>query len=253
MAAIKGSNISGLEILVPPSFAGILPVSPSRRRFVYERETIDGLRRTLRPHVTVFDVGCSYGVTTVMIALLTERTGAVHAFDGNADVLERARELARANGIDNVRWNTTLVGDAVKEAIPFFAVPDFRSPASTLNRDITHWHQDAELRQVPMVSLDDYCERHGGRPDCIKIDVEGAEFAVLQGGERVLRQARPSLVIETHGLEIVGILGSLQALTGVLARAAYAFVDLRTGEPVSGSTFAALYAEKIGHLLAVPE
>lgn len=228
-------------------------MSPSRRRFVYERETIDGLRRTLRLHMTVLDVGCSYGVTTVMIALLMDRTGTVHAFDGNADVLERARELAHANGVDNVHWNASLVGHVANDAVPFFVVPDRRSPASTLNRDITHWHQDAELREIPMISLDAYCDRYGVHPDCIKMDVEGAELAVLRGAERVLREARPRLVIETHGLETVGILGSVKELIDMLAQAGYAFVDLRTAEPMSGSRFAALYAEKLGHLLAVPE
>lgn len=34
------------------------------------------------------------------------------------------------------------------------------------------------------------------RPTIIKIDVEGAEFAVLQGGETLLREARPLIAIE---------------------------------------------------------
>jgi len=35
-----------------------------------------------------------------------------------------------------------------------------------------------------------------GEPDFIKIDVEGAEASVLQGGSKVLRDARPGIYLE---------------------------------------------------------
>ena len=40
----------------------------------------------------------------------------------------------------------------------------------------------------------------GIQPDLIKIDVEGTELSVLEGFERTLREARPSLVIEIHDI-----------------------------------------------------
>jgi FkbM family methyltransferase len=39
-----------------------------------------------------------------------------------------------------------------------------------------------ERRQVEAASLDDACRTEGIRPDCLKLDVEGAELQVLQGG-----------------------------------------------------------------------
>jgi hypothetical protein len=41
-------------------------------------------------------------------------------------------------------------------------------------------------------------------PDFIKIDVEGAESAVLSGASRLLRESRPNLVIETHSEQLGG-------------------------------------------------
>ena len=38
-------------------------------------------------------------------------------------------------------------------------------------------------------------------PNVLKIDVEGAERMVLEGGKNFLASAMPRLVIETHGLE----------------------------------------------------
>ncbi|MDX1408482.1 MAG: FkbM family methyltransferase, partial [Saprospiraceae bacterium] len=49
------------------------------------------------------------------------------------------------------------------------------------------------VRQVNLVSLDTYCLEHNLDPDLIKIDVEGAELAVVQGAVRLLGE-RPRVV-----------------------------------------------------------
>ena len=61
-------------------------------------------------------------------------------------------------------------------------------------------------------------------PDMVKIDVEGAELAVLAGMDRTLRE-RPNLVIEMHGAEIERKLGfRLRALS-------YEIETLTDGDP----------------------
>lgn len=52
-----------------------------------------------------------------------------------------------------------------------------------------------------VVSIDSASERDGS-PDFIKVDVDGGELDVLVGGERVLRERRPHLVVETHSKEL---------------------------------------------------
>ena len=50
-----------------------------------------------------------------------------------------------------------------------------------------------ELRSVtvPSLSLDDYFDRHGiGSVDLMKIDIQGAEKLLLQGGQKALQQVR---------------------------------------------------------------
>ena len=37
------------------------------------------------------------------------------------------------------------------------------------------------------------------RPDFIKMDIEGADADALAGAERVLKEARPTWLIELHG------------------------------------------------------
>lgn len=250
--ALLTSRINTLEVTVPPSFAGILPVSPDPKPFTYEIETFRGLQSIVRPGMTVLDVGCNFGVTTTLIGLLMSRQGEIHAFDGNESVIVRAKELVSANGIKNVRWNCTLVGEAERLDVPFYAVPGFGSPASTRNPDIRVPHGDAELRHLPMVSLDAYCARLDVVPACIKVDVEGAECSILQGAKRILEEVRPAWIIETHGKEILGIMGSLEEMIGKLYKAEYRFRDLATDRSVAHHEYVERYRHRIGHLLALP-
>ncbi len=52
---------------------------------------------------------------------------------------------------------------------------------------------------VSAVSLDDLRFQQKQRaPQLVKIDVEGAEWEVLQGSERMLREFKPNLLCEVH-------------------------------------------------------
>lgn len=55
-----------------------------------------------------------------------------------------------------------------------------------------------ERLRVPAISLDALVERHGLRPKVIRISVEGAETAVLEGARRTIERCQPVLMIE-HG------------------------------------------------------
>src|SRR5439155_9223296 len=43
---------------------------------------------------------------------------------------------------------------------------------------------------------DEYVAETGARPDLIKIDAENAEYDILQGAQRVLRELRPMITLE---------------------------------------------------------
>ncbi len=68
-------------------------------------------------------------------------------------------------------------------------------------------HEHARAHQIrdeyvethhTQTTLDAFCRTQGIRPDVIKIDVEGAEFAVLEGAREILAEARPLLVVSIH-------------------------------------------------------
>ncbi|WAZ20171.1 FkbM family methyltransferase [Streptomyces cinnabarinus] len=70
------------------------------------------------------------------------------------------------------------------------------------------WGRVLERRSVPCARLDDLDDRYG-TPDFIKVDVEGHEVAVIQGGLTLLETARPQLFIEVHSAGLGAQLGTL--------------------------------------------
>lgn len=63
----------------------------------------------------------------------------------------------------------------------------FRNPAIT---------DDWEKVTVDCTTLDAFCGQH--LPDFVKIDVEGAEYRVLLGAQRILREGKCRFLIEIH-------------------------------------------------------
>ena len=105
-------------------------------------------------------------------------------------------------------------------------------------------------RKVGAVTIDGFCSENGISPRCIKIDVEGSECVALRGARRTVEQARPDLVIETHGAEILGVGGSLAELAAQLEEAGYRIVDMHAGEQVAAGEYARRYADALGTMLA---
>ncbi len=77
-----------------------------------------------------------------------------------------------------------------------------------------------EQLEVPALRIDTLIERGERPPDVIKIDVEGGEFLVLQGGRKLLQEKKPVLLIEVHHiclmLEVQRLLQTIGYTTSVL-------------------------------------
>jgi hypothetical protein len=54
------------------------------------------------------------------------------------------------------------------------------------------------LIDVPAVTLDDFVANGGPAPQLVKIDVEGGEYDVLRGGDRLFSTQRPLIAAEIH-------------------------------------------------------
>jgi FkbM family methyltransferase len=161
------------------------------------------IREQIRPGDTVLDCGANLGLFSTMMARRVGPQGRVHAFEPSPG---SSRDLARVlvlNGLaQQVVINVAAVSDACGEAVFYdVTVGDVRREAShldALGRSGLVGGLDHQEVRVPTVTLDDYIQRQDLAPRLVKIDVEGAEFLVLEGARRSVAAHHPLLVIEIH-------------------------------------------------------
>jgi FkbM family methyltransferase len=114
--------------------------------------------------------------------------------------------------------------------------------------DISDAEGDPEFITVQVATLDDELAHEA--PRVIKIDVEGAELAVLEGAREVLARARPILIFE-HVADAAGLYGDeIGAPWDVLAGLDYDVFAVSGEGPFSRSAFTA--ARGVVNWLAAP-
>lgn len=151
----------------------------------------------------VFDIGAHVGYYTLLAARRVGPGGYVYAFEPlprNSAFLDRHIQI---NHLSNVTSYQVAVSDQSGSA-------HFGGGQSSSTGRIT---SNGEL-EVRAATLDDMLDSGEVTPPSVmKIDVEGAEAAVLRGGQRLLAQYRPVIFLATHGRdareECTYLLGSL--------------------------------------------
>ena len=154
----------------------------------------EALRRHVAPGSVFYDVGANVGFFSMLAARLAGPQGRVFAF-----------EPVPANAAA-IRLNTELNGFTQVEVIERALGSDSR-PAHLQVVDEASWSKLAdygshpgtqELLAIDTVAVDELVAGGLPPPDVAKIDVEGAEIAVLEGMRDTIARHRPAIVCELH-------------------------------------------------------
>jgi FkbM family methyltransferase len=190
-----------------------------------------GLARSVMTSVHTF------GYLSLVLSRLVGQKGVAFSFEPdprNRDVLQTNVAM---NALRNVEVHPVALSDELCRAtlatFAYSSVSHLVSPNTP---------SDATLIDVPLMSIDEFVYRDGHPPPSfLKIDVEGAEYRVLRGATRVLREHHPVVVAEVRrGIvwqEISELMHSLGYTPQVLGR------DGR--ESTSKSLFDVLYLPSI--------
>jgi FkbM family methyltransferase len=156
----------------------------------FERAEIEMLRAAVRPGTIAIDVGANVGIFTIPLALVAGEVWAIEPLRENA---ARVRENARRNGLANVAVFTAAAADEDGEVRFHLA----RDSVYGSTREVFDGHDTGETRVVPALRLDgEWLRRDRPSVSVLKVDVEGAELAVLRGARNLLENARPALLVE---------------------------------------------------------
>lgn len=165
----------------------------------YESRLLDQLADWIEPGMVVFDVGANIGYLTVGFGRLVGAGGEVHAFEPLPTNLDRLRDSIESNRLaERTQVVPSAVGAVVGQA-EFLIHPS--GGMGKLQGSHGRQTNYSGSIQAEVITLDDYVQSNGSRPDWVKVDVEGGEEAVLRGARRLLDEIRPGWLMEIHGPE----------------------------------------------------
>lgn len=151
------------------------------------------LRRFLQPEMVFVDIGANVGEFTLAAAKLLPH-GRVLSFEPHPNIYSYLGRSVELNNFSNVKLYNLALG---KEdgALELYGPSDEHNEG--MYSLIKGAVRSEVVTTVPIQTLDQVVERESlDRLDFIKIDVEGAELFVLQGGAITLERYKPALLIE---------------------------------------------------------
>ncbi|MEO7657690.1 MAG: FkbM family methyltransferase [Sphingomicrobium sp.] len=156
----------------------------------FDEDLIELARRSVSPGMIVWDIGANCG-TFAFSCDLAAQVVAVEADPFLVTLLRRSAAGARVP----VSVLEAAVSDTVGTAEFSVAARGRASNHLTVVAGYSQSGGERSRVEVRTVTLDSMIDEWG-RPDFIKMDIEGAEQMALKGAERLLSEVRPAIYLE---------------------------------------------------------
>lgn len=159
----------------------------------YELNKQERFVRHVRAGDVVWDIGANVGFYTLLSSWLAGPTGKVVAFEPLPRNLRFLRDHVKINALTNVEIIDAAVSDRAGTA-------EFVEGDDGAQGHLSDIAPGGKRHTVKLVSIDGLLsERDLPRPTLVKIDVEGAEAAVIRGARALLSESHPTIFLATHG------------------------------------------------------
>ena len=163
-------------------------------RGVFDRQMTEVMKSIITPGMVCLDIGAMIGYFTLIMARLVGEKGKVFAFEPEPHNFDLLVKNIAINGYDNI----TVVPKAISNKngkTEFFldrinlgshSLVKPRQDTQTLEKDII---------EVEAQTLDSLFRDYKGKIDFAKIDAGGAETAVLEGMEHIIKKNKDLMII----------------------------------------------------------
>lgn len=175
-----------------------------QRRIVcglYETECLKLILSKLNPDGVYLDIGANVGFYGLQIASKLSEKGKVFAIEANpANFKQLQRNISLNKFVGVIKASHLAISDK-NESLNFYLSEDRCSGAGSLNQ-----YKDFGNNAVSVnaCSLDAYFKEHDiEKVECAKIDIEGAEYLLLQGATVTLAEKKiHNFLIEYNGIRL---------------------------------------------------
>ena len=168
---------------------------------MYEPHVAALIHNELEAGDVFYDIGANAGYFTLVAARAVGPEGKVIAFDPNPLNVQTVNEQIRLNDLQTICTVEPLaVSD--KSGSFHFVVTAVNANAHLQEVGAPHVGDEGQIIEVRSVTLDEFVGDHPF-PVLIKMDVEGAEVAVLRGSQKLLSGPNaPRFLVSTHSDEL---------------------------------------------------
>lgn len=175
-----------------------------RYRYRIDPVEIAYILRNLKPGDIAVDIGCHKGGYLYWMRKKVGKSGHCYAFEPQPALHRYLKEILERFAYQNI----TLEHKGISSSAGTFRLyipktASGASPGASLNA-LNNQAGGVETTEVQTVTLDGYFFERGIVPNLLKIDVEGHEAEVLKGGEQLLRQHHPRILMECETRHLKG-------------------------------------------------
>jgi len=199
----------------------------------YEPNEFCVLDRVLKPGMGFVDVGANVGLYSLFAARKVGESGVVLAIEASSRECWQLQRNVQLNALTNVRVVNVAVTNRTGE-VDLMVAPAAHGGHNTLG-GFAYGTPLEHKERVRAARIDDLVPEQGlSRVDMVKMDIEGAELAAIQGAEQTLGKFRPLLLLEVSDRSLQhqnASSGKLLDFVMSFGYRIYAF-DPKTGLPV---------------------
>ena len=208
---------SGVSLVVPASLESITTFVLLEQENWFEKEPAF-LLHWLRPGMTAIDIGANLGVYSLPLARRVGPHGIVFAYEPGAEARSFLAESRTINRADNLQVVAAAVSDRPREGRLV------HGESSELNS----LEGDGPGEDIWITSLDTEDGTRGwSSVDFIKIDAEGEEERILEGGKSFFERHSPLVMFEIKAHDTIN-----DALRSAFHRRGFESYRLLPGAPV---------------------
>jgi FkbM family methyltransferase len=165
----------------------------------YEPQVVSVLISMPDPIKVAYDIGAYVGFMSLVLAERASSEGKVFAFEPSPENIAVMQRLIIQN---NLQHKVSLIPIALADKNGEENLINWKSSSMHFLESALNGQKACNCSSIYVTTctLDSFVfEQLNPPPDLIKIDVEGAEALVIQGGLRTLDVYSPKLIIEIHG------------------------------------------------------
>lgn len=192
---------------------------------LFEPSETTAITESLRPGDTFVDVGANVGYYTLIAARVVGSEGRVFAFEPDPEAAALLERSVLLNGFENVVLERKAVSNEPGSIRLYLA------EKNKGDHRIYPTEEPRDFIEVEAVTLDDYFANDPGRIDFVKIDVQGADLAVLEGMSGLI-EANPEILlsVEFWPFGLRGFGDEAKDMLDFLLSRDFRLFDLRAGE-----------------------